>query len=94
MTDLVIEDKHVTELDPVAQALYTDLDFKLVVTQQGRTSPLVAEKALVRRQRHKVGEVVVRKIVENDWVQIPIHCDKLIIEQTGKSAPLAAIDLG
>jgi hypothetical protein len=48
----------------------------------------------MRRQRHKVGEVVVRKVVETDWVQVPVHRERLLVEQAGKSQPLAEVDLG
>lgn len=94
MAELIVENESITKVDSQASRLYTDLDFNLVVPTQGKTIPLVAERALVKRHRRKVGEVVVRKVVETDWVQIPIHRETLLIEQAGKPTPLAEISLG
>lgn len=94
MDNLIVEAPHVIDVDNTNNLIQTDLDFNLVVPQQGKTIPLVAEQAIIRRQRHKVGEVVVRKVVETDWVQVPVHRERLVVEQAGRSEPLAEIDLG
>lgn len=59
------------------------------------TIPLKAEKVVIERERKKVGEVVVRKEVETDYIQIPVKREKLIIEQIGdqESKRLAEIPL-
>ncbi|HEY9820605.1 MAG TPA: hypothetical protein V6D35_07470, partial [Candidatus Sericytochromatia bacterium] len=47
------------------------------------------------RSKWKVGEVVVRKEVETQIVQVPIHREKLIIEQVSpQTRQIAEIDLG
>ena len=46
---------------------------------------LLEEKLVVSRQKHKVGEVVVRKQIETKIVKIPIKREKLIIERIGKN---------
>lgn len=56
---------------------------------------LLEEKLVVKRSRHKVGEVVVRKIVETQTMHIPIRREKLIVEKIGVSnEQLTEIDLG
>lgn len=59
------------------------------------TIPLKAEKIVIERERKKVGEVVVRKEVETEYIQVPIKREKLIIEQIGEeeSKRLAEIPL-
>lgn len=59
------------------------------------TISLKAEKVVVERERKKVGEVVVRKEVETEYIQVPVKREKLIIEQIGEdeSKRLAEIPL-
>ena len=55
---------------------------------------LLEEKLVVKRQKHKVGEVVIRKVVETRMVHLPIRREKLVIEKAGVSdRHLAEIDL-
>jgi len=42
---------------------------------------LLEERLVVKNIRHKVGEVIVRKIVETQMVQVPIRREKLIVEK-------------
>ena len=44
---------------------------------------LLEEKLVVKRQKHKLGEVVVRKEVETQTIHIPIRREKLIVEKVG-----------
>ena len=44
---------------------------------------LLEEKLVVNRQKHKLGEVVVRKEVETKTIHIPIRREKLIVEKVG-----------
>ena len=56
---------------------------------------LLEEKLVVKRHRKKVGEVIIRKQVETQIIQIPIRREKLIVEKVGITAEhLAEIDLG
>lgn len=56
---------------------------------------LLEERLLVNRSKWKVGEVLVRKEVENQIVQVPIRREKLIIEQVSpETKQIAEIDLG
>jgi len=53
------------------------------------------EKLTVKRQRRKVGEVIVRKEVETEMIRVPLRKEKLIIEREINSevTKLAEIDL-
>ena len=44
---------------------------------------LLEEKLVVKRQKHKLGEVVVRKEIETRTLHIPIRREKLIVEKVG-----------
>ena len=44
---------------------------------------LLEEKLVVKRQKHKLGEVIVRKEVETRTIHIPIRREKLIVEKVG-----------
>ncbi|MBW4691000.1 MAG: YsnF/AvaK domain-containing protein [Lyngbya sp. HA4199-MV5] len=69
-----------------------------------RTSPQIVEEKVIRlleerlvvdRKRHKVGEVVVRKEIETQIIEVPVRREKLIVEQIGsETRQLAVIDLG
>ena len=56
---------------------------------------LLEEKLVVKRQKHKVGEVVVRKVVETRMIHLPIRREKLVIEKAGTANEyLTEVDLG
>lgn len=56
---------------------------------------LLEERLVVNRSKRKVGEVVVRKQIETEIVEVPVRREKLIVERVGfESEPLAEIDLG
>jgi sporulation protein YlmC with PRC-barrel domain len=42
---------------------------------------LLEERLIVDRNKRKVGEVIVRKIIETRMVQVPVRYEKLIVEQ-------------
>jgi len=55
---------------------------------------LLEERLVVDNIRQKVGEVVVRKVIETEMVQVPVRREKLIVEQVGpENRQLAEIDL-
>lgn len=56
---------------------------------------LVEERLVVDRSKRKVGDVIVRKVVETRMVEVPVRRERLIVEQVGsETRQLAAIDLG
>ncbi|MBW4591664.1 MAG: DUF2382 domain-containing protein [Brasilonema angustatum HA4187-MV1] len=56
---------------------------------------LLGERLIIERTKRKVGEVIVRKEIETQIVQVPIRREKLIVEQISPEyKQLAQIDLG
>lgn len=56
---------------------------------------LLEERLIANIDRRKVGEVVVRKKVETEIIEIPIRREKLIVEQVSPEyKQIAVIDLG
>lgn len=58
------------------------------------TISLLEERLIARIDRHKVGEIVIRKEVETQVIEIPIRREKLIVEQISPVyKQIAIIDL-
>ncbi|WP_448271769.1 YsnF/AvaK domain-containing protein [Nostoc sp. DSM 114160] len=56
---------------------------------------LLEERLVVESSKRKVGEVIVRKVIETRMVQVPVWREKLIVEQISpEHKQLAEIDLG
>lgn len=56
---------------------------------------LLEERLVINHHKRKVGEVIVRKEIETRMIQVPVHYEKLIIEQVSpESKIIAEIDLG
>lgn len=57
--------------------------------------PLWAERLIVDRHKRKAGEVVVRKVIETEVIEVIVRREKLIVEQVSPEyKELATIDLG
>ncbi|MFN6464368.1 MAG: YsnF/AvaK domain-containing protein [Nostoc sp. DedVER02] len=55
---------------------------------------LLEERLLVESSKRKVGEVIVRKVIETRMVQVPVRRERLIVEQISpEHKQLAEIDL-
>lgn len=55
---------------------------------------LFEERVAVDMQRRKLGEVIVRKVVETEIIEIPVRREKLVIEQVSPTVQqLAVVDL-
>lgn len=66
-----------------------------VVPKEEQIIQLLAERLVVDRRQRKVGEVVVRKVIETQMVEVPVRRERLIVEQVSpEHKQLAAIDLG
>lgn len=58
------------------------------------TIQLLQEKLKIDRTRRKIGEVVIRKVIETNTIEIPIRQEKLIVEQIGDATVrLAEVNL-
>ncbi|MEH2273852.1 MAG: DUF2382 domain-containing protein [Nostoc sp.] len=56
---------------------------------------LLEERLVVESSKRKIGEVIVRKVIETRMVQVPVRREKLIVEQiSSEHKQLAEIDLG
>lgn len=59
------------------------------------TLRLLEERLAVNRYRRKVGEVIIRKVVETHMIQVPVRREKLVVEQVSpERKQLASVDLG
>jgi hypothetical protein len=57
--------------------------------------PLWDERLIIDRHNRKVGEVVVRKVVETQIVEIPVRRERLIVEQLSPEyQQIAVVELG
>jgi stress response protein YsnF len=57
--------------------------------------PLLAERVIVDRHKRKSGEVVIRKVIETEVIEVVVRREKLIVEQISPEyKELAVIDLG
>lgn len=65
-----------------------------VDADQEAVVPLMEERVVVDHKKQKVGEVVVRKEIETEIIEVPVQREKLIVEQVGSEPrQLAEIDL-
>ncbi len=56
---------------------------------------LLEERLVVETSKRKIGEVIVRKVIETRMIQVPVRREKLIVEQVSpEHKQLAEIDLG
>jgi hypothetical protein len=79
-------------IDPSDRHLHAPEAAQVVAEETVR---LLEERLIVDRHKRKVGEVVVRKTVETQIVEVPVRREKLIVEQIGaETRQLAEIDLG
>lgn len=80
-------------IDPSDRISHAPVDAAHIVAEE--TIQLLEERLTVDRHKRKVGEVVVRKTVETQIIEVPIRREKLIVEQVGSDPKqLAEIDLG
>ncbi|MEA5575211.1 DUF2382 domain-containing protein [Anabaena sp. UHCC 0451] len=64
-------------------------------TKEEKIIPLLEERLFVHHSKHKVGEVIVRKEIEIQMIQVPVRREKLIVEQISpEHQQLVEIDLG
>jgi uncharacterized protein (TIGR02271 family) len=63
-------------------------------TKEEKIIPLLEERLFVDHNKQKVGEVIVRKEIETEMIQVPVRREKLIVEQVSpQHQQLAEIDL-
>jgi len=86
-----LNSREVTRIDKANRSLQVQQKPDRIV---GARSPIYEERLVVDRSRRKVGEVVVRKVVETRMVEVPVRREKLVVERTdGSEPPLAEVNL-
>ncbi len=92
---IAIESQLDLELQPEVVAGDSNLGLGLKAISTATSIPLLEERLIVNISKQKIGEIVVRKEIEIEMVQVPIRREKLIVEQVGaETIQLAKIDLG
>ena len=87
-------DKPLDDNLPLDLPAVNDAEIEARVLEEHQIS-LLEEKLLVKRRKHKVGEVIVRKKIETRTIHLPIRREKLVIEKVGiTNEQLTEIDLG
>jgi hypothetical protein len=86
----------IQNIDLASKTIHVDLDGQQIAPQANQKIQLVEERLVVNRQRFKVGEVSVRRVVETETVEVPIQLqrEKLVIEKIGDNADPIEIPLG
>lgn len=78
---------------PAASVPQTQLPDRSSIVQE-EVVRLLEERLVVDRQRRKMGDVIVRKVIETQMVEVPVQREKLIVEQISPDRrQLASIDL-
>ncbi len=89
-----IPNTSIQDINLESKTVHVNLDRQQFAPQDNQRIQLVEERLVVNRQRVKVGEVSVRRVVETEMVQVPIRREKLIVEQIGNNADPLEIQLG
>jgi len=77
----------VDEEIPLSETCGEILDEKII--------PLLEERLIIDRHKRKSGEIVIRKVVETEVIEVVVRREKLIVEQVSPVyKELAVIDLG
>jgi len=81
-------------LEPIASVEKTIDKLGKLTNESETTIQLLEERLVVEMHRRKLGEVIVRKIVDIEMVEVPIRREKLVVEQISPDhRQLAVIDL-
>ncbi|MFQ4138927.1 YsnF/AvaK domain-containing protein [Nodosilinea sp. PGN35] len=83
---VTIHQTAIRDIDGENRTIRVDLDRQQCAPQASQGIQLVEERLVVNRQRVKVGEVSVRRVVETEMVQIPVRREKLVVEKIGDGA--------
>lgn len=95
--EISIDNNYIHKLDSENNAIHVNVQVN--VQSQGHEAQesthleLVEEQLVVNRQRVKVGEVSIRRVVETEMVQVPIQREKLVIERVGESTDPIEVNL-
>ncbi|MBW4643448.1 MAG: YsnF/AvaK domain-containing protein [Goleter apudmare HA4340-LM2] len=87
---------HSTEQTINSQIINTSTEVRnLEESEEDRIIKLLEERLVVKSNQQKLGDVIVRKVIETLIVEVPVRREKLIVEQVSpENKQLAEIDLG
>jgi len=92
-TEVTIGNSLIKDIDTKNNLLHVYLDHTEFIPESGKRIQLLEERLVVDRQRHKIGEISVRKVIETEIVEVPIRREKLVVEKIGESDPLFEVGL-
>lgn len=85
---------HRQELEPPAPLEQFDRPSEQPRVIAEEIIPLKEERLVVDKHKQKTGEVIIRKEIATEMIQVPVQREKLIVEQAGNNPKqLAEIDL-
>jgi hypothetical protein len=91
--EIRIDNNYIYKLDSENNAIHVNVQSQGDEAQESTHLELVEEQLVVNRQRVKVGEVSIRRVVETEMVQVPIQHEKLVIERVGESTDPIEVNL-
>jgi hypothetical protein len=92
-TEVTIGNNFIRDIDSKNNILHVYLDHTEFIPEAGKGIQLLEERLIINRERQKVGEISVRKVVETEIVEVPIKREKLIVERIGEADPLFEVGL-
>ncbi|TVQ11644.1 MAG: DUF2382 domain-containing protein [Leptolyngbya sp. DLM2.Bin27] len=92
-TEVTIGNNLIRDIDSKNNILHIYLDHTEFIPPVGKGIQLLEERLVVHRERRKVGEISVRKVVETEIIEVPIKREKLVVEKIGETDPLFEVGL-
>ncbi|WOD39135.1 YsnF/AvaK domain-containing protein [Nodosilinea sp. E11] len=92
--EIKIDNSHIHGLDSEQRVIHIDLEHQQFLPDLGTGIQLLEERLVVNRKRVKVGEVSIRRVIETEIIEVPIHREKLVIEKIGGGEPPIEVNLG
>jgi len=89
-----IDGSLLAQVDPTAREVHTNFDYNELVSPREQCFQLLEEQLVVNRKRVKLGEVVIRKVIETQMVEIPVQREKLVVQKIGENQALFELPLG
>lgn len=89
-----IDGSLLAQVDPATRQVRTNFDYNELVSPREQCFQLLEEQLVVNRQRVKLGEVVIRKVIETQMVEIPVQREKLVVQKIGENQSLFELPLG
>ncbi|MBD1909563.1 MULTISPECIES: DUF2382 domain-containing protein [unclassified Leptolyngbya] len=89
-----IDGSLLSQVDSATREVRTNFDYNELVSPREQCFQLLEEQLVVNRKRVKLGEVVIRKVIETQMVEIPVQREKLVVQKIGENQSLFELPLG